>query len=135
MKLFSIIEPRQSTPIISRMTKSMDTRHEERVTVLCCVSTNAFINLKERFINYAKKPRRLVGVKKIPMQYCSNSIAWTTSIIWNEYLTECDRPLIEKFCFWRIIALRRSICHLRVVILACEYNNFAHQRCDLQENY
>ena len=60
---------------------------KERITVLCCVSMN---DRKEKLlvIGKSENPRRLKGLKDLPVDYYANKIAWMTSTIFNERLSK-----------------------------------------------
>ncbi|XP_065199767.1 tigger transposable element-derived protein 6-like [Planococcus citri] len=66
--------------------------YKQRVTVLCCASMSG--EKKELLVIGSRKNRSCFeGVKKLPVEYCSNSNAWMTSVIFSKWLKTWDEQL------------------------------------------
>jgi hypothetical protein len=68
---------------------------KERVTVLCCAN----IKGEKRdllVIGKSKNPRYFKGVRSLPVDYYSNSNAWVTSVVFNNWLVKWDLELKRK---------------------------------------
>lgn len=68
---------------------------KERITILCCANMSGD---KEKLlvIGKSKNPRCFKSVKNLPVDYYSNTNAWMTSLIFNDWLLKWDKRLNRK---------------------------------------
>jgi hypothetical protein len=105
---------------------------KDRLTVMCCVSMSG---TKENLlvIGKSKNPRCFKGVKQLPVDYCANSNAWMTSLIFNEWLQKWDNKLKHNIvllidnCTAHVVNV--SLKHIRVIFLPANTTSLI-QPCD-----
>lgn len=100
------------------------------ITVLCRI---VMTGEKKDLLIIGKSKKRVcfIGVKTLPVQYRSNSTAWMTSVVWNEYLIEKDGLLNQKMLLLVYCTkIKKMYCAHEC---ACKYN-FAHSTLQPRNN-
>ena len=82
----------------------------DRVTVLCCANMTGSDKLKLVVIGKSRKPRCFQGINidTLPVTYHSNSKAWMTSVLFEEWIRQWDAALArhgQQFYLWWTTAL------------------------------
>ena len=68
---------------------------KDRVTVLCYVNMSG---KNQRLLVNGKShnPRCFKGIKKLPVEYCTNANAWMTSVIFKKWIVKWDNQLTNN---------------------------------------
>lgn len=69
---------------------------KERFTILQCANMNCTDKLPPLVIGKSKRPRCFKGVKNLPLDYVSNSKAWMTKTLFDDWLKKVDEIMKIK---------------------------------------
>ncbi|XP_062538252.1 tigger transposable element-derived protein 4-like [Armigeres subalbatus] len=69
---------------------------KQRLTVLCATNMDGTDKLPLLVIGKSRNPRCFKNVKSIPVAYRANSKAWMTSMLFEEWILEFDKRMIEE---------------------------------------
>ena len=76
--------------------KSATKRIKVRMTVAFTCNMTGTVKRKPLVIDHSRRPQCFKGVKNLPTDYYSNSNAWMTSALFEEYLRAWDAKLGRK---------------------------------------
>ena len=82
--------------VLKNSSKSAGKKLKDRITVLLTCNMTGTIKLKPLVIGKSKSPRCFKVVKHLPVDYVSNSNAWMTSSLFEDYLKKWDTELLKK---------------------------------------